>query len=76
LGIELFQEMVNECQSLADFKPLEKKPCPPSTIVEDYKKIYSDLQDAPPDEVTLFRVGNVLRSYVPCHRGILAGKFI
>jgi len=50
---------------------LDLKPCPPSTLIEDFKKIYEGKDSI---EATIFRVGIGMVQYVTCHRALLAGQ--
>eukprot|EP01118_Nematostelium_gracile_P000256 TRINITY_DN1024_c0_g1_i4.p1 TRINITY_DN1024_c0_g1~~TRINITY_DN1024_c0_g1_i4.p1 ORF type:complete len:644 (+),score=160.44 TRINITY_DN1024_c0_g1_i4:755-2686(+) len=69
LGIELFQEVVERFQSFiaGEFKAPEVPAEPPNTIVEDYKKVFDEIESTD----IHFKVG---MEYIPCHRAILASQ--
>jgi len=73
LGIELFQDAIafNQQKESGQLKPLVMNPCPPSTLVEDFKKVYEGKDSI---EATIFRVGIGMVQYVTCHRALLAGQ--
>lgn len=73
VGIELFQEMVaaNQEHSSGTLKPLEFSPCPPSTLISDFKQVY-DTIDASEGETIFLRVGQEIKVFVASHRAILA----
>jgi len=75
LGIELFQDAiaVNQQKELGTLKQLDLKPCPPSTLISDFKRLYETMKDS--IEATIFRVGiNGAVQYVTAHRALLAGQ--
>jgi len=75
LGIELFQDAisVNMQKETGQLKALDIKPCPPSTLVSDFKKLYTTMKDS--IEATIFRVGvGGITQFVTAHRALLAGK--
>jgi len=64
---------VNMQKETGQLKPLDIKPSPPSTLVYDFKKLYTTMKDS--IEATIFRVGvGGITQFVTAHRALLAGK--
>eukprot|EP01114_Cavostelium_apophysatum_P000198 TRINITY_DN1019_c0_g1_i1.p1 TRINITY_DN1019_c0_g1~~TRINITY_DN1019_c0_g1_i1.p1 ORF type:complete len:511 (+),score=176.91 TRINITY_DN1019_c0_g1_i1:41-1573(+) len=74
LGIELFQDAiaVNQQKETGTLKPLDLKPCPPSTLVADLRRMHETMKDS--IEATIFRVGTLAPTYVTAHKALLAAR--
>jgi hypothetical protein len=69
LGMNLFQEVIDFHQKHMDgkLKPLVIPPKPINTILQDFKKIYEDMENA---DLTV-RVGD---QFIECHKAVLAAR--
>jgi len=76
IGVLLLQESITVYtqHTTGTLERLDIGPCPPSTIVEDYKQIYRSIDSSNAvAEVTPFKI-NKSAAFVSCHKPILAAQ--